>query len=133
MHDYHSAYGTLPPGSNPQGFTVVAQLLPFFEQDNLYKQINFTVSANNPSNAGATGTTIKILLCPSDRTSALPTGQGGNNYFANYGTEPFFFQNRSVANGVFAARVQRWHQVDRHHGRNEQHHCLRGTPQRRLE
>jgi prepilin-type N-terminal cleavage/methylation domain-containing protein/prepilin-type processing-associated H-X9-DG protein len=104
LHDYHSAYGTLPPGSNPQGFTVVAQLLPFFEQDNLYKTINFSVAANSPPNATPTGTTIKILLCPSDRTSALPSGQGGNNYFANYGTEPFFFQNRSVANGVFALR-----------------------------
>ena len=104
LHDYHSAKGTLPPGSNPQGFTVVAQLLPFFEQDNLFKEINFSVAANSPPNAVPTGTTIKILLCPSDRTSALPAGQGGNNYFANYGTEPFFFQNRSVANGVFALR-----------------------------
>jgi len=104
LHDYHSAYGALPPGSNPQGFTVVAQLLPFFEQDNVYKQINFNVAANSPPNAGPRGITIKILLCPSDRTSALPAGQGGNNYFANYGTEPFFFRNRSIANGVFALR-----------------------------
>ncbi len=33
-----------------------------------------------------------------------PPGQGGNNYFANYGTEPFFFQNSSIANGVFGLR-----------------------------
>ena len=104
LHDYHSAYGMLPAGSNPRGFTVIAQLLPFFEQDNLYRQINFGVAANSAPNAGPTGTTVKMLLCPSDRTSALPAGQGGNNYFANYGTEPFFFQNHSVANGVFGLR-----------------------------
>ena len=60
--------------------------------------------ANNAANAGPTGMTIKILLCPSDRTNQTPPGQGGNNYFANYGTEPQFFQNSSVANGVFALR-----------------------------
>src|SRR5689334_8929147 len=104
LHDYHSAYQTLPPGSNSSGFTVVSLLLPFLEQNNLYNQINFTVPANNPANAGPTGTTIKLLLCPSDRTSQTPPGQGGNNYFANYGTEPFFFQNHSVANGAFGLR-----------------------------
>ncbi|HZY87870.1 MAG TPA: DUF1559 domain-containing protein [Gemmataceae bacterium] len=104
LHNYHSAYGTLPPGSNPSGFTVVALLMPFVEQDNLYKEINFTSPANSPANAVPTGTGVKILICPSDRTSQLPTGQGGNNYFANYGSEPHFFQNRSVANGVFALR-----------------------------
>ncbi len=104
LHNYHSAYNSLPPGSNPNGFTVVALLLQFFEQDNLYKQINFGVSANSPANAGPTGTSIKILLCPSDRTNQTPAGQGGNNYFANYGSEPHFFQNSSVANGVFGLR-----------------------------
>ena len=29
LHNYHGAYGALPPGSNPLGLTVVAQLLPF--------------------------------------------------------------------------------------------------------
>jgi prepilin-type N-terminal cleavage/methylation domain-containing protein/prepilin-type processing-associated H-X9-DG protein len=104
LHNYHSAYGSLPPGSNPSGFTVVALLLQFIEQDNLYKTINFTAPANSPANAGPTGVTIKTLLCPSDRTNQLPAGQGGNNYFANYGSEPHFFQNSSVANGVFSLR-----------------------------
>jgi prepilin-type N-terminal cleavage/methylation domain-containing protein/prepilin-type processing-associated H-X9-DG protein len=104
LHNYHSSYETLPPGSNPQGFTVVCLLLPFIEQDNIYRQINFTAPANSAANAGPTGMTIKLLLCPADRTTLLPPGQGGNNYFANYGTEPWFFQNRSVANGVFALR-----------------------------
>ena len=104
LHNYHSAYGAFPPGSNPSGFTVVAQLLPFMEQGNIYNQINLNAPANGPANAGPTGMTIKTLLCPSDRTSQLPPGQGGNNYFANYGTEPLFFQNGSIANGVFTLR-----------------------------
>jgi prepilin-type processing-associated H-X9-DG protein len=79
-------------------------LLPYTEQNNLYNQITFTVSANDPLNAGPTAVVIKGLLCRSDRTPVVPPGGGGNNYFANYGTEPFFFQNRSIANGVFALR-----------------------------
>ncbi|HEY7314236.1 MAG TPA: DUF1559 domain-containing protein [Gemmataceae bacterium] len=104
LHNYHSAYGTLPPGSNSSGFTVVSLLLPYVERNNLYNQINFSVSANDPTNAVPTAAVVKGFLCPSDRTSLVPPGGGGNNYFANYGTEPFFFQNRSVANGVFALR-----------------------------
>jgi prepilin-type N-terminal cleavage/methylation domain-containing protein/prepilin-type processing-associated H-X9-DG protein len=106
LHNYHSAYGTLPPGSNVNGFTVVALLLPFMEQNNLYNQINFTASPDGPQNAGPYGTQIKILICPSDSFSVgqLPPGMGGNNYFANYGTNIQFFQNSSVANGAFALR-----------------------------
>jgi prepilin-type N-terminal cleavage/methylation domain-containing protein/prepilin-type processing-associated H-X9-DG protein len=103
LHNYHSAYQKLPPGSNPSGFTVLTLLLPFMEQDNLYKQINFTASADDPLNAGPNGTPIKTLICPSDAFT-LPQGLAGNNYFANYGTNINFFGNSSVANGVFALR-----------------------------
>ncbi len=29
LHNYHSAYEVLPPGSNTSGFTVVSLILPF--------------------------------------------------------------------------------------------------------
>jgi prepilin-type processing-associated H-X9-DG protein len=103
MHNYHGAYQKLPPGSNPAGFTVVTLLLPFMEQNNLYQQVNFNAPPDDPLNAGPYGTTIKPLLCPSDGFS-VPQGLAGNNYFANYGTNINFFQNSSVANGVFALR-----------------------------
>jgi prepilin-type N-terminal cleavage/methylation domain-containing protein/prepilin-type processing-associated H-X9-DG protein len=103
LHNYHSAYGTFPAGSNTLGFTATAQLLPYIEQNNLYNQINFTVSATNSVNAGPTATTIKSLLCPSDPIPA-PAGLAGNNYFACYGTAIQFFQNSSIANGAFALR-----------------------------
>ena len=104
LHNYHSSYNTFPVGSNQLGFTVISQLLPYIEQNNLYNQINFMVSATNAANSGPTGTTIKILLCPSDQIYLPPAGLGGNNYFANYGTAIQFFQPSTVANGVFALR-----------------------------
>jgi prepilin-type N-terminal cleavage/methylation domain-containing protein/prepilin-type processing-associated H-X9-DG protein len=104
LHNYHSAYQKLPPGSNLSGFTVVTLLLPFMEQDNLYKTINFVASPDDPLNAGPYGTPIKTLICPSDAFGNMPQGLAGNNYFANYGTNINFFGNSSVANGVFALR-----------------------------
>jgi prepilin-type N-terminal cleavage/methylation domain-containing protein/prepilin-type processing-associated H-X9-DG protein len=104
LHNYHSAYQTLPPGSNTSGFTVVALLMPYLEQTAVSNQINFNASPDSSANGGPNGTSIKILLCPSDPFAALPPGQGGNNYFANYGTNIHFFRDQSVANGVFALR-----------------------------
>jgi len=104
LHNYHSSYGNLPPGSDPMGYTVVSLLLPHIEQQNICNQMNMSMPANSAANAGPTGMSIPILLCPSDPITNLPAGQGGNNYFANYGTEPQFFQNTSIANGVFGLR-----------------------------
>src|SRR5579871_6605974 len=106
LHNYHSTYQLLPPGSNVNGFTVVTLLLPFMEQNNLYNQIDFAAPPDDPLNAGPYGTRVKLLLCPSDTftENQLPAGMGGNNYFANYGTNILFFQNSLVANGPFALR-----------------------------
>jgi prepilin-type N-terminal cleavage/methylation domain-containing protein/prepilin-type processing-associated H-X9-DG protein len=105
LHNYHSSYQVLPPGSNPSGFTVVALLLPFLEQGNVYNQINFNASPDDPvANGVPFGTPINSLICPSDPFGALPQGMGGNNYFANYGTDINFFGNSTVANGTFALR-----------------------------
>jgi prepilin-type N-terminal cleavage/methylation domain-containing protein/prepilin-type processing-associated H-X9-DG protein len=103
MHNYHGSYQKLPPGSNPSGFTVVTLLLPFLEQNNIYQQINWSASPDDPTNAGPYGFTIKSLLCPSDGFP-VPPGLAGNNYFANYGTNIQFFGDATVANGVFALR-----------------------------
>src|SRR5690348_8864475 len=43
LHNYHSALGHLPAGGDAMGFSVHATILPYIEQDNLYKTINFTV------------------------------------------------------------------------------------------
>src|SRR5262245_10877655 len=47
LHNYHSAFERLPPGSTPTGFTVVALILPYMEQDNVYNRINFNVAATD--------------------------------------------------------------------------------------
>src|SRR5215468_11307626 len=53
LHNYHSTYGTFPPGWNGSEFQNTANnkpwawsvyLLPYIEQDNLYKRLNPTVN-----------------------------------------------------------------------------------------
>src|SRR3954454_13673382 len=49
--NYESAFGTLPPGLNGSTYvSCLTYLLPYVEQDNLYKQIN---PALFPFNSGA--------------------------------------------------------------------------------
>src|SRR5207248_343199 len=76
-HHYHGARGRFPVGMHtpvfvgdrPTGGTDVwVELLPYFEQDNLYKRWDCFDNRNNV--AGGTNATqaqvIQILLCPSD-------------------------------------------------------------------
>src|SRR5262249_49091109 len=76
-HNYHDATGKFPTGAHlpvdvggiPTGGTNVwVELLPYFEQDNLYKKWDPNDNRNNVA-GGRTATqpqVIKILLCPSD-------------------------------------------------------------------
>jgi prepilin-type N-terminal cleavage/methylation domain-containing protein/prepilin-type processing-associated H-X9-DG protein len=85
--DYHDARGSLPPGRDSHDFSAHAYLLPYIEQDNLFKAINFSVPWSNPVNAGATATPVKIFLCPSDpMPSSVPAGWAATNYRANQGS-----------------------------------------------
>ncbi len=75
-HGYHDTYGKFTcswdyePPKPPQRPTAVSHawgvyLLPFLEQDNLYKQYNFDGLGYNDPNATAIKTPLKIFQCPS--------------------------------------------------------------------
>jgi prepilin-type N-terminal cleavage/methylation domain-containing protein/prepilin-type processing-associated H-X9-DG protein len=78
-HDCHDSNNALPPGYRATGFYAdgatdtapgwgwAAYLLPYVEQDNLYRQIDFTQPVQN-SPAGQA--VVKAYLCPSDVTPA---------------------------------------------------------------
>jgi len=70
------------------GYTVFAWLLPFIEQDNIYKAIT---AAGGTVASGAQKTVIKTYICPSDPSSPGGTTANSNastyavgNYLANY-------------------------------------------------
>jgi prepilin-type N-terminal cleavage/methylation domain-containing protein/prepilin-type processing-associated H-X9-DG protein len=85
LHNYHGSYESFPPASGANGFTVHCYLLPYIEQDNLYKSIDFTLPTTNAANATARATVVPTFLCPSDPVSGLPAKTPGVNYRCNSG------------------------------------------------
>jgi prepilin-type N-terminal cleavage/methylation domain-containing protein len=115
IHNYESSYGQLPaaytllstpdPDANAQfagrkvGLSLLANLLPYVEQDNLYRRLDPNKSefntANIPPNGPHSGSNtayaqvVKTYLCPSDPTKPTldyynacwgPYGDGGGAY-----------------------------------------------------
>ena len=67
LHNYENVYNAFPPGRTtaPPEHSWVAFLLPYIEQDNVFKLYKFDVDWNNPGNYPAIQTQLAILNCPS--------------------------------------------------------------------
>jgi prepilin-type N-terminal cleavage/methylation domain-containing protein/prepilin-type processing-associated H-X9-DG protein len=97
MHNYHSDHGSFPGGSDANGFSAHCYLLPYLEQDAIYKSINFNLPASDPANSGLETLVVPGFLCPSDPTARPPAGWAGNNYVGNIGSDlPFFSPNSGI-------------------------------------
>src|SRR5262245_33760080 len=78
LHTYHEAQGTFPPGNVNGAFPPVTQtideywanwciyILPYLEQENLYRQYDFTKRNVDPANRAVRETYLKAFSCPSD-------------------------------------------------------------------
>jgi len=98
FHGYNDTKGSLPPGwltnsttqPNP-GWNWQALILPYIEQDNLYKVLNPDITTAIPAATAGTPimTPIKIYRCPSD------SGQATNANFGSYATTNYVV-NREV-------------------------------------
>ncbi len=80
-HNYDSTYQTLPPGFNSASYCgCLAYLLPYIEQDNIYKMIPSTL-LTVPATGGvwwgggwaAANNSVKTFLCPSDGGRDTPS------------------------------------------------------------
>jgi prepilin-type N-terminal cleavage/methylation domain-containing protein/prepilin-type processing-associated H-X9-DG protein len=77
-HHYHDSYHSLPPGyyataSYPDttpGWGWGAYLLPYLEQEPLYRQIDFRQPMQQ--NPAVLGTILRVYLCPSDQPPPQP-------------------------------------------------------------
>lgn len=98
LHNYHDGAKALPWASGGNGFSVHARILPYLEQNALFRTLNFSPSPNissrtpppatDPSNLAAWVRTIPVFRCISDEdTLPAETSCGGrNNYWVNQGT-----------------------------------------------
>jgi prepilin-type N-terminal cleavage/methylation domain-containing protein len=76
IHNYHDTYGTMPWASSQGfGFTYHAHVYPFMEQQPLYNIIQFqdsgegSDSSPNSTFSVLAKTVVKVLKCPSEKTS----------------------------------------------------------------
>src|SRR5207245_905684 len=72
-HNFHDNYKRFPPGYRRQApiANVFVWMLPYYEQDNLLRNWNYTnIDLNRTGANSITAQIINLLVCPSD---ALPT------------------------------------------------------------
>src|SRR5205823_5158821 len=67
VHNYHGALGVLPPTRHDPRWTFFSVILPYIEQDAIYRQFNFNKNYYDATNAAARVQVVKIFLCPSRR------------------------------------------------------------------
>jgi len=102
FHSYESAQGRLPAGFTSATATVNGDgtgpgwgwaeiLLPYIEQENLFRTIGLNVDILNASHAAARTTVLKVYRCPSDSPrngdtfmAVSETGNLATVAFANY-------------------------------------------------
>ncbi len=126
LHNYHAANSRLPPGYtvNPTGgsgggpgtgpgWGWAVYLLPYVEQDNLYRQFDLTKGINNPVQAAGLTQVLAVFRCPSDTppqevftADGTTTQVAFANYAGMYGTgevtaapdagEGVFYRNSKV-------------------------------------
>jgi prepilin-type N-terminal cleavage/methylation domain-containing protein len=119
-HNINDTYGTLPPlcaaGSTSlspasvgpyagKNYTILAFMLPFIEQGNVYNQMSPSAYAG-----GQYATVIKPFLCPSDPSSPngfCATTDGGAEGWAvsNYVANAYVFANCPAGTTYGAARI----------------------------
>jgi prepilin-type N-terminal cleavage/methylation domain-containing protein/prepilin-type processing-associated H-X9-DG protein len=75
LHGFHDAREYLPPGMVTSGSTMDAfhtaftYLLPFLEQENVHRLFRFNRPWYDRANYNAVAQQVRLLLCPSNRTS----------------------------------------------------------------
>jgi len=84
IHNYaDSNRNLLPSGIDANGFSTVTKLLPYVEQDNLYKSIDLNKPFDDKANAEARKTVVKTFLSPLDPVQTVKDGWGATNYVGN--------------------------------------------------
>src|SRR3978361_1664433 len=75
-HNYAATYcAHPPPGIDDKNYSALFHILPYLEQDNLYKSIDKTLDSDDKANAKFRTTIVKTFLSPLDAVNkATPAG-----------------------------------------------------------
>ena len=90
MHNYNDTYGHLPGNIRPSATGTVRVrwatfLLPYYEQDNIFKIYNPNINWSAPGNLPAVSLRLKVVECPSAPRPDRKDGAPDTNWPANVG------------------------------------------------
>jgi Tfp pilus assembly protein PilE len=97
VHNHHDTFGFMASGNDANNFSAAAHLLPYIEQDQLYRKIDFTKPSTDPANAAVRAARIKTYLSPRDPVATVTEALGATNYLFCAGSKVPLKDN----NGVF--------------------------------
>ena len=95
-HNYYSTNNVFPPGCNAKNFSTAVHLLPYIEQDNLYKFIDLKKSMDDKANAQVRMAVVKTFLNPMDPVMTVSDDFGATNYLFNAGSKPDLADNDGI-------------------------------------
>jgi prepilin-type processing-associated H-X9-DG protein len=94
--NYYDANKAFPPGCDSQNFSAAVHLLPYLEQDNVFKMIDLKKSVDDEANANARKIVIKTFLAPMDPVTMVKGDYGPTNYLFNAGSKPDLTDNDGI-------------------------------------
>jgi type II secretory pathway pseudopilin PulG len=98
VHNYASSYqNKLPPNDHPNHFSAFTHLLPYLEQEAVYKSIDLSKAIDDKANAAARKTPLRVFVSPRDPLPPENREFGPTNYLLCAGSKPDLAKN----NGLF--------------------------------
>ena len=85
VHGYFPAAGAYAVGATSDSYSTLAVLLPYVEQENLQRLMDFQFSYTDPVNIPSTKVRVPIYLCPSEPKDKARLDGPVTHYPLNYG------------------------------------------------
>jgi len=105
LHGHEGVYKVFPQARNPYPLvhSALSRLLPFVEQTDLQKLVDYANPLTTPQNVAASEYRVPLFICPSDPAGGQVQGMldFGSNYVANNGTGTVGFGLIASGDGMF--------------------------------
>jgi hypothetical protein len=95
-HNFNDTYGSLPAGNDDKKYSAAVKLLPFIEQDNLFKAIDFNKAMDDPANVDIRRTRVKVFESPLDPLTQPNKDYGATNYLFSAGSKASLKDNDGI-------------------------------------
>jgi prepilin-type processing-associated H-X9-DG protein len=104
-HNYHDVGNAFPEGCDRNHFSAAARLLPYVEQDNLYKSLDFTKPITDEANKVGREARLTLFTNPQDPVDEVVKGYAPTNYLFNAGSKKSLTDNDGICYMNSAVRI----------------------------